>query len=86
MAENASYPPFFASHRLLYGHKRICVYNGFRGWKPSAELFMRLALVQQAGKQYAQTGRINEALLAEIGSPMIPEEQYVAIVNGGMEK
>jgi hypothetical protein len=43
----------------------------------------RLALVQQAGKQYAQTGRINEALLAEIGSPMIPEEQYVAIVNGG---
>ena len=46
----------------------------------------RLALVRQAGKQYAQTGRINEALLAEIGSPMIPEEQYVAIVNGGMEK
>ena len=46
----------------------------------------RLALVQQAGKQYAQTGRINEALLAEIGSPMIPEEQYAAIVNGGMGK
>jgi len=46
----------------------------------------RLALVRQAGKQYAQTGRINEALLAEIGSPMIPEEQYAAIVNGGMEK
>ena len=46
----------------------------------------RLALVRQAGKQYAQTGRINEALLAEIGSPMIPEEQYAAIVNGGMGK
>ena len=46
----------------------------------------RLALVRQAGKQYAQTGMINEALLAEIGSPMIPEEQYAAIVNGGMEK
>ena len=46
----------------------------------------RLALVQQAGKQYAQTGRINEALLAEIGSPMIPEEQYAAIVNRGMGK
>ena len=46
----------------------------------------RLALVRQTGKQYAQTGRINEALLAEIGSPMIPEEQYAAIVNGGMEK
>ena len=46
----------------------------------------RLALVRQAGKQYAQTGRINEALLAEIGSPMIPEEQYAAIVNGGLGK
>ena len=47
---------------------------------------MREELVKQAGKQYAQTGRINEALLAEIGSPMIPEEQYAAIVNGGMGK
>ena len=46
----------------------------------------RLALVRQTGKQYAQTGRINVALLAEIGSPMIPEEQYAAIVNGGMGK
>ena len=46
----------------------------------------RLALVRQTGEQYAQTGRINEALLAEIGSPMIPEEQYAAIVNGGMGK
>ena len=31
-------------------------------------------------------GRIDEALLSEIGSPMIPEEQYAAIVNGGMGK
>ena len=45
----------------------------------------RLALVQQTGKQYAQTGRIDEALLSEIGSPMIPEEQYAAIVNGGIK-
>ena len=44
----------------------------------------RLALVRQAGKQYAGTGAIDEALIAEIGSPMIPEEQYTAIVNGGM--
>ncbi len=46
----------------------------------------RLALVRQAGKQYAQTGRIDKALLSEIGSPMIPEEQYAAIVNGGIDK
>ena len=44
----------------------------------------RLALVRQAGTQYAQAGEIDEALLAEIGSPMIPEEQYAAIVNGGV--
>ncbi len=43
----------------------------------------RLALVKQAGKQYAETGRIDAALLAEICSPMIPEERYAAIVNGG---
>ena len=43
----------------------------------------RLALVRQAGKQYAETGEIGASLLAEIGSPMIPEEQYAAIVNGG---
>ena len=46
----------------------------------------RLALVRQAGKQYAQSGGIDKALLSEIGSPMIPEEQYAAIVNGGMNK
>ncbi len=46
----------------------------------------RLALVRQAGKQYAQTGNIDEALLSELSSPMIPEEQYAAIVNGGMGK
>ncbi len=44
----------------------------------------RLALVRQAGKQYAQTGGIDGTLLNELGSPMIPEEQYAAIVNGGM--
>ena len=44
----------------------------------------RLALVRQAGKQFAETGAIDAALLAEISSPMIPEESYAAIVNGGV--
>ena len=44
----------------------------------------RLELVKQAGKQYAKTSEIDAALLSEIGSPMIPEEQYAAIVNGGV--
>ena len=45
----------------------------------------RLELVQRAGKQYAETGEISAALLADIGSPMIPEDQYAAIVNGQAE-
>ena len=44
----------------------------------------RLSLVKQAGTQYAETGEIDQALLDEIGTPMIDEEQYAAIVNGGM--
>ncbi len=42
----------------------------------------RLALVKRAGRQYGESGTIDEALLAEIGSPMIPEETYAKIVNG----
>ena len=44
----------------------------------------RLALVRKAGRQYAKAREIDPALLAEICSPMIPEEQYAAIVNGGV--
>ena len=44
----------------------------------------RLAHIRQAGKQYAQTGTIEQALLAEITEPMIPEETYAKIVNGGV--
>ena len=42
----------------------------------------RLELVRQAGRQYAENGAIDEKLMAEIGSPMIPEEQYIKIING----
>ena len=42
----------------------------------------RLEKVRRAGRQYAKAGEIDAALLAEISSPMIPEEQYAAIVNG----
>ena len=37
-----------------------------------------------AGAQYAKAGMIDAALLKEIDTPMIPEEQYAAIVNGGV--
>ena len=41
----------------------------------------RLELVRKAGRQYAGKGGIDAALLEEIGTPMIPEEQYAQIVN-----
>ena len=41
----------------------------------------RLELVNQAGEQYAEAGEIDEKLLAEIRSPMIPEYVYAEICN-----
>lgn len=38
--------------------------------------------MRKAGRQYAQSGTIDAAVLAQIGSPMIPEETYARIVNG----
>ena len=35
-------------------------------------------------RQYAEKGDIEAPLLSEITSPMIPEEQYAAIVNSGL--
>lgn len=43
----------------------------------------RLELVKQAGRQYAETGAIDAALLAETGLPMIPEDVHAKIVNSG---
>ena len=45
----------------------------------------RLARVKEAGKQYAEKGAIDEKLLAEICTPMIPEDVYAQIVNSSME-
>ena len=42
----------------------------------------RLESVKKAGKQYAESGTIDADLLAEIGSPMIPEDMYAKIANG----
>ena len=44
----------------------------------------RLELIKQAGQQYAEKDEIETSLLAEITSPMIPEDQYAAIVNSGV--
>jgi len=44
----------------------------------------RLALVKKAGRQYAETGVIEPTLIAEICSPMIPENEYAKIVNSSV--
>ena len=52
---------------------------------PTAEVVTkpRLALIRQAGSQYAKEGGIDASLLAQIQAPMIPEEIYAKIVNSG---
>lgn len=42
----------------------------------------RLALLRQAGEQYARSGGIDPELLRQIQSPMIPEDLYARIANG----
>ncbi len=44
----------------------------------------RLALIRQAGRLYAETGSIPETMQEQICSPMIPEDIYASIVNGGV--
>ena len=53
---------------------------------PEAEIVTkpRLELVKEAGRQYAETGAVDSTLMAEICSPMIPENDYAAIVNQGV--
>lgn len=50
--------------------------------RKSTLIVTKLELVKQAGKQYAKTGEIDVKLLAEICSPMIPEDVYAGICNG----
>lgn len=42
----------------------------------------RLELVKKAGIEYAKTKKINEELLSQISSPMIPEDVYAKIAAG----
>lgn len=50
---------------------------------PQAEIVTKpfLALVQQAGREYAETGEISGETMDKLAVPMIPEEQYAAICN-----
>ena len=56
----------------------------FNAPEAAAVTVPRLELAKQAGRQYVEAGQIDAVLLEKIGSPMIPEETYAAIVNGGV--
>ena len=81
-----NFEPAVAQFRLLFPHDPLIM------TVPESPMFNvpsaapvtepRLALLRQAGKAFAGIGAVPEDLLAEIGSPMIPEEVYAAIVNG----
>lgn len=81
-----NFEPAVAQFGLLFPNNRtvITVPESPMFNAPEAEIVTvpRLALVRQAGRQYAETGEISGDLLAQISSPMIPEEQYAQIVNG----
>jgi len=51
---------------------------------PEAEIVTvpRLEKIKEAGRQFAEGHVIGSDLMKEITSPMIPEDQYAAIVNG----
>ncbi|MBQ1685642.1 MAG: hypothetical protein II072_09055, partial [Clostridia bacterium] len=83
-----NFEPAVAQFKLLFpdGHTIVTVPESpmFNAPQAAPVTEPRLALIRQAGKQYAETGGVDEALLAEICSPMIPEETYAAIVNGSV--
>ena len=83
-----NFEPAVAQFRLLFpqGHTVLTVPESPMFNAPEAAVVTepRLALVRQAGRQYAGSGVIDEALAAQLASPMIPEEQYAAIVNAGV--
>ena len=56
----------------------------FNAPEASAVTSPRLEKIKLAGRQFAENGEIDGQLLAEIISPMIPEEQYADIVNSSI--
>jgi len=84
-----NFEPAIAQFKLMFpgDHPIITVPESpmFNAPEAAPVTVPRLALVKQAGKQFAENGRIEVALLAEIGSPMIPDEEYATIVNAGVK-
>ena len=65
-------------------HTMICVPESPMFNSPEANVVTvpRLEKVKEAGRQFAENGSIDESLLDEITSPMIPDDLYARICNG----
>ena len=83
-----NFEPAVAQFKLCFpgNHTIITVPESpmFNAPEAAVVTVQRLDLIKQAGRQYAEKGEIDSALSAEITSPMIPEDQYAAIVNSGV--
>ncbi|MGN0799236.1 MAG: flavodoxin family protein [Christensenellales bacterium] len=81
-----NFEPAVAQFKLMFrsNHTIITVPESpmFNAPEAAVVTVPRLALVREAGRQYAANGMIDAELLSQIGSPMIPEETYAKIVNG----
>ena len=81
-----NFEPAIAQFKLCFPnhHTIIAVPESPMFHAPEAESVTkpRLELIRKAGREYAENGVIDDALAAEIGSPMIPEDIYARIVNG----
>lgn len=83
-----NFEPAVAAFKLMFplNHTVITVPESpmFNAPEAAAVTEPRLNLVREAGRHYAQSGTIPAELLAQISSPMISEDEYARIVNGGM--
>ena len=81
-----NFEPVIMQFNLMFrgNHPVICIPESpmFNAPEASSVTLPRLQLIRRAGKDYAATGTIPEELLAEISSPMIPEDVYARIING----
>ena len=80
-----NFEPAVAQFKLMFpnNHTIITILENpmFNASEAAEVTVPRLELVRRAGKQYAGTGKIDDKLLAEICSPMIPEDVYATICN-----
>lgn len=85
-----NFEPAVAAFKLMFprNHTVITVPESpmFNAPEAAAVTEPRLNLVREAGRHFAQSGTIPAELLAQISSPMIPEDEYARIVNGAVGK